>query len=361
MSNPAPQAVVANPVQAALEAFKGGKDPEAAVYGSTGSVKPAPAEELPAVEESSAPDTQSSEAQETPEEAQAEALPDEEEILVTDDAGKRKIKVSFKDRERIKKAFAAEAGMRKFQAERDKAIRKASELERIAPEYQDLKKSWGAVEEAFQKSGVQGLVNLLAGKDNAYESYIQAEVDKRNRRATASPDELQRMDLEEALDTERRERTRLAKQVEEQLNSVKTERELAQQKAAESVLHPTFNKYRFAGQLGDEALEERLDSAIWEQAKAELAKQQSDEISAADVDRAFREVASSFRKVIKSEANKQTKQAIATKKANASEAAAAAATRGTTASTGRDGVVKNMGSGKLGDSLLAIMTGRLKL
>jgi hypothetical protein len=351
---------VANPVQAALEAFKGGKDPEAAVYGTTGSVKPSPVEELAPVEASATSDTSSSEEHESPEEAQAQALPDEEEILVTDDAGKRKVKVSYKDRERIKKAYEAAAGMRKFQAERDKAIKKAAELEKIAPEYQDLKKSWGAVEEAFKTSGVAGLVNLLAGKENAYDTYIQSEVEKRNRRATASPDELRQMDMEEALNTERKARARLEKQVEEQLNSAKTEREIASQKAAESVLHPTFNKYRFSGQLGDEVLEERLDSAIWEQAKAELGRHKEDEISAADVDRVFREVASSFRKVIKTEANKQTKQAIATKKANATEAAAAAATRGTAASTGRDTVMKDMASGKLGNSLLAALSGKLR-
>lgn len=371
MSNPAPAAKVANPVQAALAAFTAGKDPMAAVYGSSSETSatktPAPKPEAPeasvqAESQASAPQDEVETQSETPVANEQEALPDSEEIVVTDDAGRRKLKVDYKDRVKIKKAFELAAGFRKHQAERDRAIARAKELETIVPEHTDLKKTMSALEQAFDKDGVAGIVNLLAKKPGSYEAFIEAEIARRDRKANASPAELKQIELEERLERSERERAAKDKEVQEYLEKGKTERELAEKRSAEAVLHPTFNKYRFAGTLGDEALEGRLDSAIWEQSRAELSKLPDDvEITPAMVDKTFREIAGSFRKAIKGQAEKVTNQTLAARKVNASEAAAAAATKSTprTSQTARDGLVANMKKGSLKDSIMDALTGKV--
>lgn len=367
MSNPAPAAKVANPVQAAFAAFASGKDPMAVVYGNdkaAATTTPAPeTPEVSATPEAAQPDeSQAASAGEAQSESETQELPDSEEIVVTDDAGRRKLKVEYKDRVKIKKAFELAAGFRKHQAERDRALARAKELEALVPEHSDLKKSFSALEQAFDKDGVAGIVNLLAKKPGSYEAFIEAEVARRQRKENASPSELKQIELEERLERSERERAAKDKEVQEYLAKGKSEREVAEKRSAEAVLHPTFNKYRFAGQLGDEALEGRLDSAIWEQSRAELSKLPDDvEITPAMVDKTFREIAGSFRKAIKGQAEKATNAAISARKANASEAAAAAATKSTprTSQTARDSVVSNIKSGNLKDSIMAALTGKV--
>lgn len=372
MSIPAPAAKVANPVQAAMAAFKAGQDPIQAVYGETsGGAFPDSAKtesNTPAVAPASSSDTQGnpSDSHEAPVEqvaSESEApLPDNEDIIVTDDSGRRKLKVDYKDRAKIKKAYELAAGMRKFQAERDKALAEAKSAKAVQAEHADLTKSWSALEEAFDKNGVAGLVNLLSKKPGSYEQFIEAEVARRQRKAEASPSELKSIELEERLEAAERVAAAREKQVQEYLEKGKSERETAEKRSAEAVLHPTFNKYRFAGQLGDEGLEGRLDSAIWEQSRAELSKLPDDvEITPAMVDKTFRDIAGSFRKAIKGQAEKVTNAAITARKVNASEAAAAAATASAprAGQTARDGLVSNIKSGNLKDSILAALTGKI--
>ena len=64
----------------------------------------------------------------------AEATPgtsgEKEVITVTDETGrKRKVEIDYSNREQIKKMAAAAAGMRKFQAERDREVTSRKELE----------------------------------------------------------------------------------------------------------------------------------------------------------------------------------------------------------------------------------------
>ena len=375
MSELAPVARVADPVSAAFEAFKSGKDPEAAVYGTpsktssmaapkaqpaVGSALEAPEQEAT---ESESPEPSSEEA--APAEAQAAegtGLPTEEEIVVSDDSGtRRRLKVSYTDREKIKKAYEMAAGMRKAFSERDTFKQKVSAME---TDYKDLKSSWGALEEAFSKSGVAGIVNLLGGKNDAFESFMKSEVDKRNRYATASPEEKRQLDLQSQLDQERAEKKQLMDKVQADLSASQEAKKSAEQKNAESVLHPTFDKYRFTGKLGDASLEEQLDSAVWTQAREKLMALPDDtDITPAMVDKAFRETANTFRKAIDKQANTQVQQTVAKKKVAAQEAAQAAiqGSNGGTSSASQKAVSAHMKNQDFGSLFRDVFSGKIKL
>lgn len=372
-----PQAQVANPVQAALDAFKSGKDPEAAVYGtpsnassppSTKVAEPAPGAALdsPTQEaEDSNPVTEAAENEAAPEaEAKAEdnqELPAEEDVIVTDETGsRRRLKVSYTDRAKIKKAYEMAAGMRKAFSERDQLKQRLSGIE---GEFKDLKSSWSALEEAFGKQGVAGVINLLGGSNDAFEKYIAAEVDKRNKYAIASPEERAKMDLEAQLEAERAEKKALMEKVQADLQRSEEAKKSAEQKQAESVLYPTFDKYRFTGKLGDASLEEQLDTAIWTQAREKLLALPDDtEITPAMVDKAFRETANVFRKAIDKQASTKVQQTVAKRKVAAQEAAAAAVQNTMKAGAQTQASVQNyMKTNDFGGLFRDVFSGKIKL
>jgi hypothetical protein len=374
--------VVDNPVASALDALKSGKDVESAVYGSSSAPKAGAGsidatevdesgfsvdsfmsgDEAPIQQDNSIEGGVSEEStlDEKVPNSQAKPAGDIEEIIITDDSGKKKLKVDWSDREKLKKYVQQAAGMRKFQAERDQLTTK---LKTIEPEYQDLKKSWSAVEEAFSKGGIKGLVNLLAGDAQGYEKHIQSEVARIKAREAASPSELERMDLEEKLTLERRERELLQKKVEEDLRRSQEEREVASLKSLESQVHPAFDKYRFAGKLGDEVVEARLDQAVWDQALKRLEQYPDDvELTSTLIDREFREVANSFRKIINKQAEQKANKVVTSKKIAAQENAAAAAMNSMMANTAQstEKFKQDIRKGDLTSALRDMMTGKFK-
>lgn len=373
MSDALSAPVAANPVQAAFDAFKSGGDIEKAVYGKSSSpaseappakaAEPQPGASLdsPAQEESEAPSQDASSSEDAAAEKESAALPPEEEVLVTDESGvRRRLKVSYTDREKIKKAYEMAAGMRKAFSERDQVKQRLATIE---AEHKDLKSSWGALEEAFSKGGVAGVINLLGGKENAFELFMQSEVDRRNKYATASPEERAQMDLQTQLEKERAEKKALMDKVQADLQRSEEAKKTAEQKQAESVLYPTFDKYRFAGKLGDASLEEQLDTAVWTQARERLLALPDDtEITPAMVDKAFRETANVFRKAIDKQASTKVQQTVAKRKAAAQEAAAAAVqgSMGTTASS-QKAVSQYMKSSDFGGLFRDVFSGKLKI
>lgn len=358
----AANAAVPNPVAAAMEALKSGQDVEAAVYGGSASTSADAAE--PA-EDQQPPESEGTEEQSptTDEPVVAEV----EEIEIADADGRKKVKVDWTDREKLKKyvqtAHAAHKGMRKFQTERDQALTRLKEVE---PQYQELAASWKAVEEAFQKDGVRGLVNLLAGNEGAYDQHIEQQYSRRSARAEAERmgdrAAIDKLDLEERLAKEASERARLAKQVEEHLQKANQEREQASYKALEARIYPAFERHRFAGKLGDSTAEHQLDSAVWQQAVQRLEQYpEGTELTPELVDKEFRAVAATFQKIVTKQAERKADATLKQKKAAAAETAATVATKGMRQSDSKETFKNSIRSGKIADAFAQFMTGKIKL
>lgn len=364
--------IVSNPVSAAIDALKGGRSVEEAVYGtvSSGSKSAAPT----SASNSSAEDALEgatdgndetgvslpSALDNVSDSVEAATPKDIEEIIITDDSGRKKVTVDWKDREKLKKYVQMAAGMRKYQVERDKAT---SELSELKPKYTDLAQSWEAVESAFSSGGVRGLIDLLAGP-GGYDKHLQAELQRVQTRQTATPSELERMDLEERLSTERKEREKLSRQVEDNLKKAQEKEEASSMKALESVVHPAFDKHRFAGKLGDAVVEAQLDQAVWDQAIKRLEQYpESFELTSAVIEKEFREVSNAFRKIINKQSEQKVQKVIANKKVAAQEAAAAKVMRGYSPKTSPNAekFKSDMRSGNLVSALTDFMTGKIKL
>jgi hypothetical protein len=370
---------VSNPVTAALDALKSGKDVENTVYGSSSPSKSSeestPSEGFEkSFTESFMDGEEGSEASQSegqqkdlpssldeivPENAEAkDANKDVEEIIISDESGRKKITVDWNDRTKLKKYVEMAAGMRKFQAERDRVKAELSKVQSDSREYVD---SWTAIETAYSKEGIKGLINLVTGEADGYDKLLQRELGKLKARETATPSELERMDLEEKFQREARERQKLQAQVEAQLKKATEEREQASLKSLESRVLPAFEKHRFAGKLGDAKVEDRLDKAIWRET-LEVLENYPDhvELTPSMIEKEFREASNTYRKLINKQAEEKTKQVIQKKRVAAQETAAVKAMSGMRSNDARDAFKSDIRKGDLTSALTSVLTGKFK-
>lgn len=254
-------------------------------------------------------------------EATAEAKdeqPAKEEFFVTGPDG-RKVKVvaDYSDRDQIKKAYEQAAGMRKFQAERDA---KTAAYAKLESEHAPLKETWSKFEQAWQLGGMEGVVDLIAGKQGAFKSELE-------KYANATPDERIQMERQLADEKVRRAETQRQAEIDQKLKMVDERLAMADEKETRALVTPAFQKHRFAGQLGDSVAEQHLDKAVWAEALDRLDKYEG-EITAEVVDQTFEEISSALRRATKVQAERTIKKTVEKKKEEASTQVAAAAMKG---------------------------------
>lgn len=343
----------------AVDAVKAGQDPNVAVYGEGGAPETSfddfdDGSELSQPEDSQAeldalfgkPGSDSSKsedsesAESTSEQLSADddsddqtddkSVPslDVEELVVRSADGRRKkVKVDFTSekgrtqiKSRLQKSYDLEKGMREFQRERDEYKQKHSELV----------ENWDVMNQAYKEEGLKGLVNLLEGSDSAYDDFEQRIVSKSKVWENASEEERELLEKEErnatmqkALEKERAAREELEKRI-------TSEKEATELKSLESRIHPTFDKYRFAGQLGDKTDEHTFDEMLWNTSMSRLEKyeQEGVDISPALVDREFRAVHRAINKRIGKAVNTKVSKTVQKKKQDAASHAQAVALKG---------------------------------
>lgn len=241
-----------------------------------------------------------------------ESSPDTEEITITDDKGRRKIKIDLSDREKNVKAHKLAYGARKWQAERDseRTAHATTKAERDS-----LKENWSSVEAAYRDEGVAGLVNLIEGKADAYDAYKADLLSKHESRKGASAEELDLMDAREREEKLSREIALARRDNENTKAEIAKEREAAELASLESQVNPTFDRYRFAGRLGDKDDEHTFDTMLWNTAMDRLLPyEEKGLLTQARIDAEFREVATRMRKRIQVQADKQATRTVAGKK-----------------------------------------------
>lgn len=331
--------------------------------GGTPAPKQAPAAKAPATPapvEADAPAELGAEEQPQTEEQpseQVEREPDFIEFAVTDDQGRRKVKLDLSDREKLARILPQAFGFRKMQSERDQLQKRVKEVE---PRLQELEQNWQTLERTYQEGGVEGLIDLLGGKKGHYQEWRKAEIDRELKFRGATEAEKQFMLMQEKLEKSERDNARRQKAAEELEKKAAADREAAQEHALSAQITPAFNKYRFAGTLGNEAQEQAFDQAIWDQALKNLEElPETQPLTQARIEQEFRTVSAKFKAAIGRKASAQVKQVLDTKKQDAQTRVAAAAARG----TGRPGTLesnmqKNIqrgGVGGLTDALMDVL------
>jgi hypothetical protein len=263
------------------------------------------------------------------------------EIKITDDKGQRKVKVDFSDKDKLTKYVQLAYGARKWQKERDEVKKQLDEKVQM----------WDKFEAAW-KQGYKGLINTLEGSEGAFDKLVTAEIERRQALEDMSPVERRNMEIEEKIRQQELATEKKAKDLDKKLEEIKAKESEAETKELQSKLNPSFERYRFAGKLGNEVAEHEFDSMLWERTLARLEKlPDSVNITQAMIDKEFRTVASLMSGHLKGQADKEVKKSIETKKTVAANKVQAAAKRGVTPKTGIDEVRESLRAGNMTDAL----------
>ena len=249
-----------------------------------------------------------------------------ESIVVTDDKGKRKIEVDFNNKDQLKKYVQMAHGARKWQAERDQAVAKAKDVE---TRYSDLRSNWDTLEQAYQSSGVEGLIDLLEGRQGAFSEWEKSRIDRHEMLKKASPAEKELFASQERELSRQREIEKMRKENEEFRSKISQEREQAELRSLESNVHPAFDRYRFADKLGDSDTEQMFDEMLWTSALKRLEPYEEKGLLTADIiEKEFKSVSVALRKRINVQADKKAAKVVEQKKREATENVQAAVSSG---------------------------------
>ena len=299
---------------------------------------------------------------ESPDEAGQEAQAQAEDWLefnVTDGEGRKRVKVNLADRDQLQRILAQGYGFRKMQAERDQALKSAKTAE---PRLKELEESWGALSQAYDNAGVEGVIDLLGGKAGHFKEWKQKEFERELKFQTASESEKSRIILEEKLAKLERESALREKRAQEDKAKAAQDREAATLKSVEAQVAPAFQKVRFAGTLGDAAVEQAYDQAIWDQALKNLeAIPENVPMTQKVVEAEFTRIANAFRKVIGEQANTKAKAVIESKKQAAQSQLAAKVTKNVGPKSNTADMQKHVergGISGLTDGLMSILNRR---
>lgn len=260
-----------------------------------------------------------------------------EYITAKDHRGqRRKIKVDYSDRDKIKRAFSLAAGARKWQAERDSL---AKELESFKGEGSKKIENWDTISSIYEDQGVKGLVNFLEGRDDAFDQLINNANKEREFFSQATPEQLEAYNLKQAQAQKDRELEKIKAELEELRNAQSSTSEEAELASIRSEINPVFEKYRFAGKLNNPQHEHMLDEMLWNNAMKQLESYPEDmDVTQATINKVFKDYANNLRTLVNKEAEKKVSRTVAKKKREATQAAQTKA-------------VKNMGSPSSGETV----------
>jgi hypothetical protein len=272
-----------------------------------------------------------------------------ESVVVTDEKGKRKIEVDFNNKDQIKKYVQMAHGARKWQAERDQALGKAKEVE---SKYSELRSNWDILEETYQSSGVEGLIDLLEGRNGAFSEWEKSRIDRHEALKKASPAERELFEAREREAVRQREIDRIRKENEDFRTKVSQEREQAELRSLEGTVHPVFDRYRFADKLGDSDTEQMFDEMLWTSALKRLEPYEEKGIPLTQdlIEKEFKTVSTALRKRINVQAEKRAAKAVEQKKREATEnvqAAVSSGYRSTPVAKEAEDLIKNGNLGAL--------------
>lgn len=274
----------------------------------------------PSLSEDTPPDSSETSGQASPEANSKTPVPptgDKEVITVTDETGKRRrVEIDYSNKEATKKAHMLAAGARKWQADRDQALVSVKQKDTQLSEY---KSNWDRLEGAYAQ-GKEQLFDLLEGRKGAFKEFIQSQVERNKFLERASPEELQALEARERADLRERELADLNRKFTELEKKTNAGREEAEMKELQSQVYPAFDKYRFAGKLGDEATEARIDKAVWNNTlEALMPYEEKGLLTPEIIERSFRNESLTFRKLIGQQAEKKVQKVVEQKSKEATE------------------------------------------
>lgn len=251
---------------------------------------------------------------------------DVEIIKVPSKSGKGKvdIELNFSDRDSIKKLvtdrYNFENGFRKVTAERDQLLKSKEANDRVIS-------SFKALDEAYQSQGPQGVIDLLEADNGGYTKWLDKEIEKREFRKYASPEELKAIEAQETAAKYRLELDKKNKELESLKSGKGKIDEEAEIKAINTEIAPIRDKYSFKGKLGDAEDEKLFDKMVWNEVmdnlNEEYGSDENTEVELADIEAQFKLVSSKIRNRLQKQTEQKVNKVIEQKKREATENAQA--------------------------------------
>lgn len=266
--------------------------------------------------------------EETPEAGKKGPLPKIEKVRVNDGSGSREVDVDFSDRDTMRRYVQQAHGAMKLFRRGETMKRELAVAREEATGLRESAEKGEVLEEILSTEGHDSLIKHLTGKT------LREHQDVHDRRSrwladkNTTPEMKEELFRREAAEEVKRMRDFDAKKAERAKTSSDQKTVVAETAALQARVNPIFDKYRYAGKLGDPAREHRLDSMIWNEARNELdsilesgVKELTPELIAG----VFREARDTLGVVIEKQAVKKAsdirrKQAVKAKNAAASEA-----------------------------------------
>lgn len=233
----------------------------------------------------------------------------------------QQIKIDYSDKEHIKKVYAQAAGMRKFQAERDNLAR---EIEQLRSSSGKKAEQFDQLNNIYREGGIEGLIDVLAADEGGFQKLLDKKIEEREWRKNATPEELALHHAELAKLARDKEYERLRKEFDEMRQKQAQAVEQAEIKALEGQVNPVFEKYRFAGKLGNAQDEHMLDEMLWNNALKRLEDYPDDaDITQDVIQKEFSSAAQTIRRLVNKQVDKQVTKTVEQKKKAAMETAQA--------------------------------------
>lgn len=270
------------------------------------------------------------------------------EVAAPDDAGKtdlaktaekwlefkangKNVRFNIADEEALKRTLPLAHGARQWQAERDSWKNKYNEVEKP---YNDLKSNWDKLETAYKQDGIDGVLDILGGKQGYSKEHWEKKYQERLQYEKAPEHEQRRIEYEQRLaDLERlsQRKTAEADALQKKFQE-RQEAELEAQVIAD--LRPHYNKYRFDGKLGDAEMEKEYNGIVWDKTSEALAKlsQAGETLNASLIEMEFKKVHDRYAKVLRVNQEQAASKAIETTKKAAKQSLASSVRSETAAS-----------------------------
>ena len=250
------------------------------------------------------------------------ALPDTEEITITDDEGRRKYTIDYTDRAKTKKAYEYAAGFRKMQSRADKAVQ----------ETQELKKNYSRLEEAWGEGGIDGIkniINVLSNSESGVEEFLNAELQERQRIESMSPEERATHDRNREEEARRLEWETKMRTIEEKENAYKTQLEQQEEQTLSNYAQTALDRYNFNGKLGSKEDESLWNKMVWSNAIELLEKHASEDtkFTQSNFLKAFEVAHANLNRRLSSQVSRQVDKQVDQKKASTAKDAASAVKR----------------------------------
>ncbi len=241
---------------------------------------------------------------------------DDSETSVEDiewiNAGGKKVKVDYSDREKIKRVTAMAAGARQWQSERDEF---KTQLDDVSGKYTELKETMDYLEEI--KDDHADLFEAITG--NTLESKFREWAEEQNMLSGMTDNE-KSMYLSNQEHTKRmREVERQKVELQKQLDNAEKERQEAAEAKQTGIANPVFFKYNFDNELGDPKAEYRLNNMLWGEAKKELSAY--DTVTPDMVEETFERISNEVRTAFNIKAKNEVKKTVKTNRKKVKAAA----------------------------------------